>query len=229
MSNYLLKYKGRYRLLPKLDLNTNDIPREKSGDIADGYDDIFISCRFGNEISVYGCDSSRRMWLEAYIPSISRGRHIIKSIQELGIEYSNYIETDQEVIFRFKAKDIEEVASLLKAKTSGANISPFSSKNLPQDKKLVSIPTDKIEWYKNIINKVDKKDLLIVHRITNDFLSNILEKRFRKTDKTFDYKTDIKKLKLSRLVKEYIYYKGMWGEYLAYLDKEINKFYKNSN
>ena len=229
MANYLLKYKGKYRLLPKLDARTNDIPREKNGDISDGYDDIYISCRFGNEISVYGCDSSRRMWLEAYIPSISRGRNIIKEVKEKGIEYSNYIETDKEVIFRFKAKDIDDIAKLLKAKVSGANISPFSSKNLPQDKNLVSIPTDKMQEYKDIIDKVDKGNLLIIHRITNDFLANILEKRFRKTDKTFSYKTDIKQLKLSRLVKEYIYYKDMWQEYITYLDKEINKFLVTNN
>ena len=169
------------------------------------------------------------MWLEAYIPSISRGRNIIKEVKEKGIEYSNYIETDKEVIFRFKAKDIDEIAKLLKAKVSGANISPFSSKNLPQDKNLVSIPTDKMQEYKDIIGKVNEGNLLIIHRITNDFLANILEKRFRKTDKTFSYKTDIKQLKLSRLVKEYIYYKDMWQEYVAYLDKEINKFLVTNN
>ena len=222
MSNYLMKYKGKYRVLPKLDLETNDIPRNMYGEIAEGYDDLYISCQYGNEIYVYGCDSSRRMWLEAYIPSIGRGRNIIREIKRLGIEYSNLIETDEEVIFRFKAKDIEQVAILLKAKTSGAGISPFSTRNLPKNKS-VSIPTEKIEVYREITSVVDKKDLLIIHRVTTDFLNKILEKSIKKTDKEFNYKTDIKKLMMSRQIKEYIYYKGMWDEYLSYLKKNLCK------
>ena len=95
--------------------------------------------------------------------------------------------------------------------------------------KLVEIDKTRMQEYKDIIGKVNEGNLLIIHRITNDFLANILEKRFRKTDKTFSYKTDIKQLKLSRLVKEYIYYKDMWQEYITYLDKEINKFLVTNN
>ena len=102
MANYLLKYKGKYRLLPKLDARTNDIPREKNGDISDGYDDIYISCRFGNEISVYGCDSSRRMWLEAYIPSISRGRNIIKEVKERVTDKTKLSEEIKAAIDKYK-------------------------------------------------------------------------------------------------------------------------------
>lgn len=222
MSNYLMKYKGKYRILPKLDLETNDIPRNIYGEIAEGYDDLYISCQYGNEIYVYGCDASRRMWLEAYIPSIGRGRNIVREIKRLGIEYSNLIETDEEVMFRFKAKDIEQVAVLLRAKVNGAGISPFSTKNLPKNK-TVSIPTEKNEAYKKIISVLDSKDLLIIHRVTIDFLTNILEKNIKKRDKKFNYKTDMKKLMMGRQTKEYIYYKGMWDEYLSYLKKNLCK------
>ena len=131
---YLMKYKGKYRILPELDYRTNDIPRDYNGEIADGYDDLYIACQYDCKIRYYGHmgDDKKTVWLSAYIPSIGRGRNVKKALDEKGILYSNYLETSIEVEFRFKAKDIDEVATIMKAKTSGANISPFSVKNLPK-------------------------------------------------------------------------------------------------
>jgi len=221
MANYLLKYKGKYRILPELDRETNDFPREANGQITDI--DIYIACQHGNKIFNYG-----KGILYAYIPSIGRGRNIRKAMDEQGISYTHYNETDKEVEFRFKAKDIEPIAILLKAKTSGAGISPFSKKNLPKAKN-VEIPTDEIERYKAISQRVEKSDLLILHRFTSAFLDTILQKTIRKCTKDFDYKADMKALCMARQIKEYIYLKGMWNEYLKYMEKEINKFYKNTN
>lgn len=225
-NHYMMKYKGTYRVLAKLD-STNDIPRDRNGDIADGYDDLYITCQHGNEISYYGHKdgNSRVSWLIAYIPSIGRGRNIIKAIKELGIEYEEYVETDSEVLFHFKAKDIEPVATLMKAKTSGANISPFSTRNLPKSN--VKIPTEEITRYKEISALVEKSDLLLIHKVTTSFLSNVVEKTIRRKDKNFKYRTDMKQMCMGRQAKEYIYVKGFWEEYLTYLKKEINKFYKD--
>lgn len=224
MSNYILKYKNTYRLLPELDESTMDFPRGLKGEIEDI--DVYIACQGGNKIKTYGhIDGKRAVWLVAYIPSIGRARNIKKELDKLGIEYIDYYENDIEADFKFKAKDIEEVAKLLKAKTSGASISPFSTKNLPKAKD-VEIPTDKIARYKEISARVDKGDLLIIHRITTSFLDDILQKRSkRRLGKEFDYKKDIKKKCMSRQVKEYIYVMDMWEEYLEYLDKEIDLYY----
>lgn len=54
MAQYLLKFKGKYRILPELDLGTNDFPRDKNGEIAKEYDDIYIACQYGNRIYNYG-------------------------------------------------------------------------------------------------------------------------------------------------------------------------------
>lgn len=221
MSNYLLKYKGKYRILPELDLDTNDFPRDMNDSICPEYDDIYISCQYGNKIYNYG-----RGTLCAYIPSVIRGKNIIKSMQDKGIQYTHYLETDKEIEFRFKAKDIKQVAILLKAKTSGAGISPFSKRNLPKSKN-VEIPSDEIERYKTISSKVDKSDLLVIHRFTKTFLSTILQNTIRISDKNFDYKKDMKALCMARQIKEYIYLKGLWEDYLKYMDGEIEKFYKN--
>lgn len=226
-SHYLMKFKGKYRILPELDLHTNDIPRNKNGEIANGYDDIYIACQYGNKIFTYGHDTNGRMLLTAYIPSIGRGNNILKTLDEQGIPYTNVLKSDLEVEFRFRSKDIDIVAQLLKAKTSGANISPFSSKNLPKSK--VEIPSDEIERYKEITALVSKDDLLIIYKITTSFLDSVVQKKCKKSDKNFNYKTDMKQMCLGRQTKEYIYIKGYWQDYLTYLQKEINKFYESSN
>lgn len=223
--HYLMKYKGTYRVLPVLDEVYHDLPRDNSGNIIHEEVELYIACKNGNKITEYGKDTSNRMVLRAYIPSIGRGRNIKRSMDANGIPYTDYRETDEEVEFRFKAKDIEPIAELMSVKTGGANVSPFSTKNLPKSD--VEIPTAEIERYKAVVAEVQKDDLLIIHRITTDFLSSILEKKYKKLDKAFSYTTDMKKMMMSRLSKEYIYTKGMWNEYLDFLQKKIDIFYKD--
>lgn len=227
-NHYLMKYKGTYRILPELDQNTHDVPRDKRGEIMEGYDDIYIACQNGNKIYTYGHmnGNSKVVWLVAYIPSIGRGRNIKKVLDEQHIEYVEYRESDMEVEFRFKAKDIDTIATLLKAKTSGANISPFSVKNLPKAKD-VKIPSNEIERYKAIAARVNKSDLLIIHKITTAFLTSVIEKKCKKKDKPFDVKSDMKKCLMSRQIKEYIWTKGFWDEFLSYFEKEIKKYHSN--
>lgn len=226
MSNYLLKYKGKYRILAELDQNTNDFVRNFDNSINDT--DIYISCRNGCRIYTYGhINNTRPVWLQAYIPSIGRGHNIVKALKEKDVELVNITENDEEVEFKFKASDIEIVAELMKAKTSGANISPFSTRNLPKSD--VKIPTEEIARYKEITSIIPKADLLLISKTTNEFLENILQKGLRHTtqNKKFDYKLDMKKLKMARQIKEYIYTKSYWEEYLEYLKKEFAKVYSN--
>ena len=72
------------------------------------------------------------------------------------------------MLFKFSSKDIEPVAVLLKAKTAGANISPFSTKNLPKSN--VEIPYNEMKKYKAITAKVNKSDILIIHNISESSL-----------------------------------------------------------
>lgn len=216
MSNYLTThYKGRWRILPDLDCNTNSFPVDCNG-IKDE-DCVYVSCSQDNKIMYYGNGV-----LIGYVPSIGRGRNIKKAMKKEKIEFFDYNESDEEVMFKFKAKDIGTVAELLKAKTYGANISPFSSRNLPKNKD-VKIPDEKIAEYKAISSKVDKKDVLKFKTWNTDFLTNVLQKKIRKAmkDKTYDYKSDMMKMKLGRQVKEFIYAKGYFDDYLDYLAKEI--------
>ena len=224
--NYLMRYKGKYRLLCELDQNTNDFPRDDVGNIDDT--DVYISCQYGNKIFTYGhIDNKRPVWLWAFIPSIGRGHNIIKALNDNNIEYIDHVENDEEVEFKFKASDIEIVADIMKARTSGAGISPFSSRNLPKTK--IEIPTDKIERYKEITKDIPKCELLCISRATNDFLDNIMAKSLCKGSKkksaTFDVREDMKKMKLSRQSKEYIFIKGYFNEYLEYLQNKLKEIY----
>lgn len=118
-------------------------------------------------------------------------------------------------------KNIDTIANLLKAKTSGASISPFSTKNLPKSKE-VKVTDNKLQYYKDIVIKVPKSESLVLHRITTDFLSSIVQNTQKENDKNFNYKADMKKCLMTRQTKEYIYCKGFWNDYIKYLQERIN-------
>jgi hypothetical protein len=211
-----MKYKGTYRLLPELDLSTNDFPRCPDGSIEDI--DIYISCQYGNKIKCYGhIDNKKPVWLIAYVSSIGRARNIKKALDELEIEYIDYIENDIEADFKFKAKDIDVVAKLMKAKTGGAGISPNSVKNLPVSDYTLS--AGNLQEYKEITGQLPKGDTLIISQVTNRFMDEILAKKYRR----IDINSDMRKKCMARQIKEYIHSMDMWDEYIKYLKREINK------
>lgn len=222
-----MKYKGIYRLMAHIDQNTNDFPRDERGNIDS--DDVYIKCAYGNQIYHYGHST-----LMAYIPSLGRGHNILYALgKELcGIEdriqydelYSlleqqgkiwDIVENDKEIEFKFSAKDIELIAKYLKPQTGGANISPFSSRNLPKRK--YDIGSTALQEYKEIINKIPKGNILIIKNLTSQFLSDILKKD--KAYRRVDVNADMKKKMLKG--KEYIHYIGKWNEYIKFLKENI--------
>lgn len=84
------KFKGKYRLKAPYCLETFQFPRKLNGNYEDI--DIYIDCSNGIQISYYG----KRGELTAYIPSLGRGRNIIKAIYSDFIKDINetpYVET----------------------------------------------------------------------------------------------------------------------------------------
>lgn len=223
MSNrYMMKYKGSYRLLPMIDQETNDFPRIPSGDVEEDIE-IYITCQHGSKIYAYGTDGHKEMQLAAYVPSLGRGRNVRKAMDKEKIEYYAYDETDEEVRFLFSSNDIEKVAKLLKAKISGANISPMSKRNLPKDNS-VTIPDDDMAMYKNVTSSINSGNMAKLKSLNKSFMDNVLAKRLKKNPrarKPFDYKTDMRKMRMSRSVKEYIWSKGLWKEYIDYLNDNL--------
>ena len=93
------KFKGKYRLKAPYDLFTNQFPRDLNGSFSDY--DIYIDC--SNNVQIFYNGKSQ---LECYVPSLGRGRNIIKAIYSdfiKPIEKSDYItiterEKDGEII-----------------------------------------------------------------------------------------------------------------------------------
>lgn len=70
------------------------------------------------------------------------------------------MENDEEIEFHFHPKDLSYIATLLKASTYGADISPFSTRNLPKQK--YEIPESDLEQYKQVVKDVPKDKILIM-------------------------------------------------------------------
>lgn len=204
------KYKGVYRLKVEYDLDTFQFPRKLDGTYENI--DVYIDCRFGNKVFHYGQNI-----LQAYIPSIMRGHNVIKAIKK---DYGDILfdieETDEEVLFKFKGKDGDKVIPLLKPKTNGASISPFSSKNLPVDKDY-KIPDTQLALYKEIIQDIPKEKLLSLSYLTNWYLQKLETKQYN-----WDMiRADMRAKGLKG--KEYIHSIGRWDDYINYLHKEVEK------
>ena len=118
------------------------------------------------------------------------------------------------MLFKFHPKNDDKIIPLLKPKTSGSNISPFSSKNLPRNKDY-KIPDDEIIKYKNIVAKIPRERILDLTHKTNNYLQSLVTKK----NTWEDIKADMALKGLKG--KEYIHSIGKWNEYIAYLEKEL--------
>ena len=164
------KFKNQYRIKVPYNLTTNDFTRKLNGNLEDT--DCFIDCQYGNKIFHYGRDV-----LQAYIPSLGRGHNILKAISEIDPSIIFDIEeTDAEILFKFKYSNSDKIIPLLKPKTSGAGISPFSSKNLPRNKGY-KIPDEELQSYKDILANIPENERLSIGIITNNFIKTFATKR----------------------------------------------------
>ena len=210
MANYLIShYKGKYRIKCEYDKTINQFPRKLDG----SYEDIecYIDCYNNIKIFYFG-----KATLEAYIPSKGRGHNIINAIEnELGKEIIyNKEENDSEILFHFKAKDMDKLEKYLKPKTSGANISPFSSRNLPKNKTYI-IPDKDLILYKMIIENIGKNQIIVLSHITNSYLKTLVTKR----NTWENIKADMALKCLSG--KNYVHSIGKWEEYINYLKRNV--------
>lgn len=210
--SYLIsKFKGIYRLKVPYNPQTNDFNRKLNGTLEDI--DVYIDCQHGNKVTYYG-----NSILQAYIPSIIRGHNIIKEIQKIDSSFIFDIEeTDEEVLFKFKYINSDKIIPLLKPKTSGANISPFSTRNLPKNKGY-KIPDEDLALYKEIVTKIPPERILVLTHITNSYIKTLVNRR-----NTMDkIRADMKLKGLSG--KNYIHSIGKWKDYIKYMEKNLNEF-----
>ena len=210
MSKYLYqKFYGKDRILVPIDRNTNDFPRDVEGRIET--EDYYIPCKYG-QISHYGRDV-----LEAWVTSITKFNKILKIANEKDIAIVKSVEMDGEGSIYFRAKDIEFFAQEMKAQIMGKNVRPFSTKNLPKSD--YHIPPSDLEEYKKTIARIDKSQTLELAKLTREFI----DKKVAKSKRIKDIDKNIRLHKMSRQLKEYIHFNGMWDEYITYLKKNLTK------
>lgn len=125
----------------------------------------------------------------------------------------NIEETDEEILFKFKAKDFDRLSKYLCPRTHGANISPFSNKNRPKTK--YKIPDEDQLAYKKIIQNLPQNQLVLLAHITNSYLKSLVNKN----NSWEDIKADVRLKGLKS--KEYIHSIGHWQQYLKYMEKEL--------
>lgn len=190
------------------DFKTKDYNRKLNGTLEDI--DVYIDCVNNVKIFYYGSSI-----LQAYIPSLIRGHNVIKAINEMDSSMIFDIEeTDSEILFKFKYADSNKIIPLLKPKTSGASISPFSSKNLPLNKDF-NIPDGELSLYKEIVVKIPQERILTLTHRTNSFIKSLATKR----NPIENIKADMKLKGLRG--KEYIYSIGEWDNYIKFLKENI--------
>lgn len=202
MAGYLRKYVGTYEVRADYDEDTNDFPRLLDGSLDPSFDDYYIKC--ANGIKIRHATGST---LSCYIPSVQRGKNIIKQLNDIGSIVIEFEILDSEVYFTFPASDIDIVAQLCKVKTRGKNIQPLSPKTLPKRKSIV--PESEMQRYKKLCSQFGEKPIdkaQVISKVNREF-----EQRLKG-----NYKYEMKSLKLD--FRSYIWHIGKWDEYLAVLD-----------
>ena len=121
------------------------------------------------------------------------------------------------MLFKFNAKYDDKIIPLLKPRTNGSNISPFSTKNLPKTRH--EVQSEKLSIYKNIINRIDRKDSIIITKINNKFLKQI--------DKNGELIRKIHSLNIKLI--EYLEMINRLDEYLAFLSEEVDEYERTKN
>ena len=236
MASYLIdKYKGKYQLKAEIDKRTGDFCRDENGQL-ENYSDIWIVCNGKGRVFHYGGNK-----LIYYVPSLGRGHNIIKAIYNdiIGsIENANYEtiykeltdneiifnieETDEEILFQFKANNFDTIANYIKPKTFCASRSPFSNKNIPRsnEAKKYEIPVEDLNEYKEITSVITQNDLSVYRKINNGFLT-ILSKKKHIAEDILSNEIKLRGWKF----KEYIHSQGsdIWNDYLSYIENYLSE------
>ena len=114
--------------------------------------------------------------------------------------------------YMFKNVYLDKWADIFKLKKSGANISPLSSKNLPQSDYIIDKEDE--EKCKVLLINCDKTQKML-----------IVKKAVKTITNKFTKKQNIEMKKLNMKPKQYIHYIGKWDKLL----EEIKKETKNAN
>jgi len=113
------KYIGKYRVNCELDDHNEFVP-----------EDTFILCKSNCNIYRYSEDK-----LAIYVPSGATKKRWMKELQAVSNIVDLYADDSYESVLLFDEKDLDAVAKIVGAKTSGKKIVPTSMKNHPDNKR----------------------------------------------------------------------------------------------
>lgn len=209
------KYKGKYRVKAHYDQQTKDFIRDDEGNLDPDFGDFYLSGRSGIEVK-HGTGSE----LACYIPKLQLGNNILKAyydsvignrgdksvdkiISELkGGGYVNDVDIlSTEIFFTFDTDHLDTLAPIIKLKTSGASISPFSTRNLP--KVPYTIPKADMGKYKKA---KDGLSGLEIARLNEQFIAENFDS---------DFKTNLRKEMLKPV--QYFHKKKKWEDYCQFI------------
>ena len=219
--------------------------RSKKGKLVNSTNDVYIDCRKGR-IYYYGSSvlevyipkkNVARNVIKSLVSADLVKRHttaqvnqktgsliesvdydvLYKEISE-STEYPIYdlYENDKEFTCKIKAEDLDWIKDEIGIRTTGADISPFSVKNLPKIKH--EIPADDEEKYKNITSELGLECGRLIKSANAKYV-----KRLNKLLQT-DIKNDAKNSSMK--LKDYIHFLGkeQWDDYIEFLKKEIKQW-----
>ena len=211
---YLEKFVGTYRVLPQLDLLTNNFPRTENGSIDPSYEDMFIACTKGEIRHTYN-DNYELVW--CVFGKIGTGRNVERMIQSKYPKLDHvYEESGEDVLIWFHESDLKKIATLVKPKTAGAKIQPFSVKNFPSA--AYKIPEADEAKYSALTKSLSKADKLKYGKLwPKEFDSEIIKKMGKK------YKLDKIRDDSGLSNKAFIHSIGLWEDYLKFVKKRIKQ------
>lgn len=208
MYRYLLKYVGTYRVKAEYDWYTQDFPRNETNGIEDSFEDLYIPCSKGLIKHTYlGNDILVLCFYDKFKTGLNTYELLQKKYPKLDLQFDD---ENPDAFIYFDAKDIKKIATVVKPKTTGAKINPFSDKNLP-----------KMQY------KIPSKDLADLYAITQHMSRVDTMHFFQQVNKAFlatlskDLKQELKTTRLGQ--REFIHYKGLWEKYVKYVKKKYDK------
>ena len=249
MSYLISKYKGTYRLKAPYD-QTNQFPRDLKGNYSDT--DVYIDCLNNIQIFYYG-----RGALEAYIPSLGRGRNIVKNIySDLVSDTCKYLTVTEKTTasgekvvsnnYDYKALysdtdlnkiiyDIVENDAEIIFKFKSENMSSLEKYFKPKTSAASRSPFSSKNLPKSDY-KVPDNDLEAYDQIKSKLDREDVLKLGHMTNtyiksmatKKNPYEKIKDDMKLKCLKgKEYIHCIGKWDSYIKFLSKEVDLYIKN--
>ena len=208
---YLEKYVGKYRVLADLNPDTEDFPRDAEGKIPDTFEDLYIACGKGEIRHTY--EPGILCWRILDKPRTGYNVYEELKSKKLKVEFDD---CGSDVQIFFDEADLDKVAKVVRARTAGAKIKPFSPKNLPRAQ--YKIPEEDLEQLSNLLSDLDRKVRLRIGRDSLKLFDTIIAK---KKGKKFNVEEERDNSGLKP--KEFIHSIGLWNEYCKFVKKQIKE------